>query len=111
MADLDEIGNASIPEPIKTMIINGYNYKRSGPIQIVLDPAWFAGSAGGTGTTHGTWNPHDTHIPLLWYGWSIKPGRLTREVHMTDIAPTVAALLHIQRPNGCIGSVITEVGQ
>lgn len=111
VADLDEIGSASIPEPIKTMIINGYNYKRSGPIQIVLDPAWFAGNAGGTGTTHGTWNPHDTHIPLLWYGWGIKPGRLTREVHMTDIAPTVAALLHIQRPNGCIGSVITEVGQ
>ncbi|ANH83972.1 nucleotide pyrophosphatase [Niabella ginsenosidivorans] len=111
VADLDEIGSESIPEPIKTMIINGYNYKRSGPIQIVLNPAWFAGSAGGTGTTHGTWNPHDTHIPLLWYGWGIKPGQLTREVHMTDIAPTIAALLHIQRPNGCIGSVIPEIGQ
>ena len=111
VADVENIGSASIPEPIKTMIVNGYNPKRSGPIQIVLDPAWFSGSPGGTGTTHGTWNPHDTHIPLLWFGWGIKPGKLTREVHMTDIAPTLAALLHIQRPNGCIGSVIPEVGQ
>lgn len=111
VADVENIGSASIPEPIKMMIVNGYNYKRSGPIQIVPDPAWFSGSPGGTGTTHGTWNPHDTHIPLVWFGWGIKPGKLTREVHMTDIAPTLAALLHIQRPNGCIGSVITEVGQ
>jgi len=30
-------------------------------------------------------------------------------VHMTDIAPTVAALLHIQMPNGCIGVPITDL--
>ena len=28
---------------------------------------------------------------------------------MTDIAPTVAALLKIQMPNGCIGQPIPEV--
>jgi hypothetical protein len=28
---------------------------------------------------------------------------------MTDIAPTVAALLHIQAPNGNIGKPISEV--
>jgi len=28
---------------------------------------------------------------------------------MTDIAPTVAALLHIQMPSGTTGHVITEV--
>jgi hypothetical protein len=28
---------------------------------------------------------------------------------MTDIAPTLAAMLHIQMPNGCIGKVIPEV--
>ncbi|MBO9617869.1 MAG: alkaline phosphatase family protein [Niabella sp.] len=111
VADLDNIGSASIPEPIKTMVINGYNYKRSGPIEVIPDPAWFSGKPGGTGTTHGTWNPHDTHIPLLWYGWGIQPGKLTREVHMTDIAPTLAALLHIQRPNGCVGAVIPEVAK
>jgi hypothetical protein len=58
-----------------------------------------------TGTTHGLWNPYDAHIPLLWYGWGIKKGKTNRETYMTDIAPTIAALLHIQMPGGCIGKV------
>jgi hypothetical protein len=29
-------------------------------------------------------------------------------VYMTDIAPTVAALLHIQAPNGNVGQVLQE---
>jgi hypothetical protein len=106
--DVDEVGKAPIPEPLKTMIINGYNFKRSGGVQIVLNPGWFEGSSK-TGTTHGTWNPYDTHIPLLWYGWNIKPGKTNRETHMTDISATLAALLHIQAPNGCIGKPIEEV--
>jgi hypothetical protein len=28
---------------------------------------------------------------------------------MTDIAPTIAAMLHIQMPGGCVGKVISEV--
>jgi membrane-anchored protein YejM (alkaline phosphatase superfamily) len=99
-----------VPEPIKTMIANGYNFKRSGAVQIVLTAGWFEGYSK-TGTTHGTWNPYDTHIPLLFYGWNIKPGKTNRETHMTDIAATLAALLHIQMPNGCIGHVIEEVGK
>jgi hypothetical protein len=30
---------------------------------------------------------------------------------MTDISPTIAALLHIQMPSGCIGTPITEIMQ
>jgi arylsulfatase A-like enzyme len=62
-----------------------------------------------TGTTHGLWNPYDAHIPLLWYGWGIKQGKTNRETYMTDIAPTLAALLHIQMPSGCVGKPIEEV--
>ncbi len=108
--DVAELGKAPVPEPIKTMIANGYNFKRSGGVQIVLAAGWFEGYSK-TGTTHGTWNPYDTHIPLLFYGWNIKHGKTNRETHMTDISPTLAALLHIQMPNGCIGHVIEEVGK
>jgi len=106
--DVAELGKAPIPEPIKTMIANGYNFKRSGGIQIVLTAGWFEGYSK-TGTTHGTWNPYDTHIPLLFYGWNIKHGNTNHETHITDIAATLAALLHVQMPNGCIGHVIEEV--
>jgi hypothetical protein len=28
---------------------------------------------------------------------------------MTDVAPTIAAMLRIQMPSGCVGNVIEEV--
>jgi hypothetical protein len=106
--DMAWIGRAPVPERLKTMMINGYNFKRSGQVEIVLNPGSFESSSK-TGTTHGAWNPYDTHIPLIWYGWNVKHGSSNREVYMYDIAPTLAALLHIQMPNGCIGKVIEEV--
>lgn len=111
--DMNKVASASIPELLRERIINGYNAKNSGAIQIILDPAWFTGHGSGdggpTGTTHGTWNPYDNHIPLVFMGWGIQHGTAVREVHMTDIAPTISALLHIQAPNGCIGVPIPEV--
>ncbi len=111
--DMTKVASSSIPEPLRERIINGYNAKNSGAIQIILDPAWFTGHGSGdggpTGTTHGTWNPYDNHIPLVFMGWGIQHGSAVREVHMTDIAPTIAALLHIQAPNGSIGVPIPEV--
>lgn len=106
--DMDKLQDAAIPEPIKTMIINGYNFKRSGQVQVVFQPGWLDSWAR-TGTTHGAWNPYDTHIPLIFMGWDIHPGATANEVHMTDIAPTLATLLHIQAPNGNIGKPITDL--
>ena len=68
------------------MMVNGYNFKRSGQIQIVLNPGWF-GSESKTGTSHGTWSPNDTHIPLLWYGWNIKHGTSNREMYHVRYCP------------------------
>jgi len=100
---------AALPDPIGKMVANGYNPKRSGDIQFLLKPGYFDTWGNGKGTTHGLWNPYDAHIPLLWFGWGIKAGKLNRETYMTDIAPTLAALLKIQMPNGSVGKVIPEV--
>ena len=102
-----DIENAPVTIVQKEMFRNGYYPNRSGDIQIVLKPGFVDGD--GFGTTHGLWNPYDAHIPLLWYGWGINHGKTNREVYMTDIAPTIAALLHIQMPSGCVGKVLTEV--
>ena len=107
--DIDNIGYAPIPEPIKTMIINGYDTKRCGPVMIIPDPGWFGGYPGGTGTTHGNWNSYDSHIPLVFMGWGIKHGKTNRNVKMSDISPTLAAMLQIELPNGNVGEVISEV--
>ncbi|ADY54084.1 type I phosphodiesterase/nucleotide pyrophosphatase [Pseudopedobacter saltans DSM 12145] len=105
--DLNKIGDAAVPEEIKKRVVNGYNQHRSGGIQIVLNPAVF--SSGSSGTSHSAWNPYDSHIPLVWMGWGIEKGRTNKQTHMTDIAPTVSALLRIQMPNGSIGHPIEEV--
>jgi hypothetical protein len=41
----------------------------------------------------------------------IHPGHSNRTIGMTDITPTLAALLHIQMPSGCVGKVIEEITQ
>jgi len=108
--DIENASSATIPQLFKEGIINGYNRERSGVIQIVLKPAWYSGfSARATGATHGTLNPADTRIPLVFMGWGIKQGKSNKSYNMTDIAPTLSSLLHIQEPNGNIGNAITEV--
>jgi predicted AlkP superfamily pyrophosphatase or phosphodiesterase len=104
---LRELNQTALPEPMRSMIINGYNVKRDGDIQIILNPGWIEG--GKTGTTHGLWYPYDAHIPLVWMGWGIKPGKSNRTMGMTDISPTLAALLRIQMPSGNVGKVIEEI--
>lgn len=103
-----KVSEATIPAIIKEKIVNGYNKDLCGEIQIILKPGWYSDSDL-KGATHGTWNPYDAHIPLVFMGWGIKHGSSNTEVYMTDIAPTVAALLHIQMPNGAIGKPIVDL--
>lgn len=106
---IDDLMQIPLNEKLRKMVANGYYPRRCGDIQIIKDPGWLDGNASYTGTTHGSWYPYDAHIPLVFYGWKIKPGRTNRETYMTDIAPTVAAMLRIQMPSGCVGQPITEV--
>jgi predicted AlkP superfamily pyrophosphatase or phosphodiesterase len=105
--DIEKVSATTLPAVIVEMVKNSYYPKRSGDVMFIPNPGFLDG--GKTGTTHGLWNPYDAHIPLVWYGWNIKSGRTHREVHMTDIAATLSALLDIQMPNGCVGKVIEEV--
>ena len=105
--ETEKLSTITLSEPIKTMLANGFTPSRSGDIQFIVKPGYFDG--GLKGTTHGLWNPYDAHIPLLFYGWNIKPGKTNRETYMTDISPTLAALLHIQMPSGSVGKVLGEV--
>ena len=109
VVDMENAENMFIPAPIREKIINGYNRKNSGVIQIIAEPQWYSGTPRATGTTHGVWSSYDSHIPLIFMGWGIKPGVSNKEVHSTDIAPTIASLLHVMEPNGSIGKPIVEV--
>ncbi|MCW4453134.1 alkaline phosphatase family protein [Kaistella sp. BT6-1-3] len=106
--DLAKVGSSAIPEPIKSRIINGYNWQRSGDIQIISHDGMLPNYAK-KGTTHSVWNSYDAHIPLIFMGTGIKKGASAKPYHMTDIAPTLAQILKIENPSGNIGNPITEV--
>lgn len=100
------LNGSAIPEMQTTQLRNVYHPNRSGDFYVVLQAGWFEGRA--KGTTHGTAYAYDTHVPLLFYGWGVKPGQTFRRTHIADIAPTLAALLSILEPSGNIGAVVEE---
>jgi predicted AlkP superfamily pyrophosphatase or phosphodiesterase len=105
VVDYEQAATAPIPALLRDRILQGYNFHRSGDIIVVVEPGYyeFGPWSSPVGTTHGEWNPYDAHIPLLFYGWHVPHGSQSDEVHITDIAPTICSLLHIQQPNASIG--------
>ena len=106
--DCENAASAPIPQLIRERIVNGYNRLRSGDIYALPRAQMFSFEFKNDykGTTHGEWNPYDSHIPLVFFGWNIAHGATTKPTRIVDIAPTVCALLHIQMPNACIGDAI-----
>ncbi|MEJ6793292.1 MAG: alkaline phosphatase family protein [Lacinutrix sp.] len=99
--------NGAFHSGIETLLQNGYHQKRSGDIIMVKDPAVISYSK--TGSTHGSGSNFDTHVPLLFYGNGIKKGSTLTKTKITDIAPTISALLGISFPNGSTGNVLDFV--
>ncbi len=104
--DFDKVLTTPIPQPIRERIVNGYNKKRSGDIVYVARADWenVSNKPDYKGTTHGQWNPYDSHIPFVLYGWNVSHGQTSEPTHITDIAPTICEMLHIQMPNSCVGN-------
>ncbi len=104
LVDLQNIAGANLNNLYTTIIRNGYNPDRSGDVMILLKPQWFIGYK--TGTTHSTLYAYDTHVPLLFYGWKVKPSEVTERTSISDISTTLANWLHCMEPSGSIGQII-----
>lgn len=102
---------STLPQQIAHRITMGWHPRRGGDVIAIPEPGYYSwwNNSVPTGTTHCAWNPYDAHIPCLFYGWKIAHGATSRETHITDIAPTICQLLHIQQPNACTGEPITEI--
>jgi hypothetical protein len=79
----------------------------------VLEPYYILGSLP---ASHGSPWEFDTHVPLLAMSFGnsslesrIVKGRFRRRVSPACIAPTVAALLHIPPPGGCVEEPLVEI--
>ncbi len=84
---------------------NSYQKKRSGDISVILEPGYVPGSD----IHYGSGYRNFTHVPLIFYGWKIKQGKIDTPVSMTDIAPTLAGFLQIAYPNASTGQVLPDI--
>lgn len=92
---------------LENSVQKGFYPNRCGDVIFVLSPNWNEKSS--YAATHGSPYNFDTHIPLIWYGANINIGKSYKRYNITDIAPTIAAILNIPNPGSCIGNPIEEV--
>ena len=101
-----EVPFLSPTEKLHNLLLLGNHVKRAGDLYMIPKPGHI--DYGHTGTTHGTGFSYDTHAPLLMMGHGIKSGQTYKKTSITDIAPTMCALLGIAFPNGMTGEIIAE---
>ncbi|MDZ7773252.1 MAG: alkaline phosphatase PafA [Balneolaceae bacterium] len=90
---------------VQAMFQRGFYHDRSGDVFLQLAPGWLD-SGYPTGTSHGSpWN-YDTHVPLIFMGPGVPQGATWRKVSISQLAPTVSAMLGISFPSGSEADVL-----
>ena len=105
----EEILASSGDDYFLSFIAKGYDPKQNGDIVILDKTGYMQYQA--TGTTHGSPNSYDTHVPLLFYGWQVPKGELHTKKYITQIAPTLSQMLKIPFPNGTESEVLETLLQ
>ena len=90
-----------------------YHPTLSGDVLFALRPYYIEG---GAGTTHGSPWPYDSHVPLLLLSQGdsaaehgVQPGRFEQLVSPAALAPTLARLLHVERPSAAREEALLDV--
>lgn len=91
---------------VSRRVMNGFYARRSGDLEVLLEPYWIFTQSG---ATHGTVFDYDTHVPVIFMGTGIRPGRYYQSIAVNDIAPTLAAILDVETPSGSVGRVLSEI--
>lgn len=91
---------------ISQRVARSFNPRRSGDLEILLDPYWIRSVSD---TTHGTPYSYDSHIPLIFLGPGVQAGTYVRPVVLNDLAPSLATLLEIETPSGSQGRALHEM--
>jgi len=79
-----------------------------GPVKLVVTLTPFSYWANVKYATHGSPHDDDAHVPIVFYGSGIAPGRYGSYSRVVDIAPTLAALLSIKPQQALDGHVLTQ---
>jgi predicted AlkP superfamily pyrophosphatase or phosphodiesterase len=99
--------NKNLPQSrLSTMVLNAFHPERSGNVLLVQKPDWFllANPQNPHVAMHGSPYDHDTHVPLVFCGPSIKQHRIATRTDPVNLAATLCALLGINAPSGSAGA-------
>jgi len=94
--DLSSTGRAS-DDPYLELFRKAFYQPRSPHLNVLPKQEIYVNAAAG-GTGHGTAYDFDRHVPVVFMGRDIKPGRYTGESGPEDIAPTLAHVLRLEFP-------------
>jgi predicted AlkP superfamily pyrophosphatase or phosphodiesterase len=86
---------------------NSYTSQRSGDVMISLNPGWIEKNDNATG--HNSPYEYDSHVPLIWYGWTASRASVTRNISIRDIAVTLSVLCKVPLPNAANGEPLQEL--
>ena len=89
-------------------IVNNFSPQRSGDVIVTLNPGWID-REGDQLTNHNSPYEYDSHVPLIWYGWTVNRSTVMRKVNMTDVAATLSSLCRVPYPNACTGEPMSEL--
>jgi predicted AlkP superfamily pyrophosphatase or phosphodiesterase len=87
---------------------NGCMPQRCGDILYALLPGHVEKEtwSDGHGTTHGSgWN-YDTQVPVILYGKGVRTGEVLEPTTITDIVPTICAIVGVTLPDAATGVVV-----
>lgn len=90
-----------------SLLQNGYNPRTSGDVLILLEPNRIEQDSKRVAMAGSVYN-YDRHLPLIISGAGIAPQRVSKLVTNDQIAPTLAALIGVERPQ-CSDAQVVEV--
>ena len=103
----EQLANGAVQQDdVSRRVMNGFYARRSGDVEVLLEPYWIFTQ---DGATHGTAFGYDTHVPVIFMGSGIRPGRYDQPVIVNDIAPTLAAILEVETPSGSVGRALSGI--
>lgn len=82
----------SASDPLTRAAALSHYEGRSGDIKMLGRAYWITSSST---TTHGTGHRYDTRVPVVLFGFGIKPGQYLEPSAPTDIAPTLAHMVGV----------------
>ncbi|MBM3738338.1 MAG: alkaline phosphatase family protein [Acidobacteria bacterium] len=105
----EQLAAGSPGDLVDQRVRNGFHAQRASDLYVVIDPYWLPTRGPGKGTTHGAPYNYDAHVPVIFMGPGVKPGRYHRRAAPNDIAPTLATMLEVETPSGSVGRVLDEM--